>query len=109
MMTGTATARAPKPAPATLRDSIASWQYPPPRKSRSAASSQVAQRVCHFKTVAFTGHRPEKLPWGTDEMCTEALMYKFRLREALEYLIGRGYVNFLSLCFPSGRTILGYG
>ena len=49
-----------------------------------------------MKTVAFTGHRPEKLPWGYDEGSSEALLYKFRLREALEYLIGKGYVNFLS-------------
>ena len=96
MMTGTAAARVQRRASTTLRDSIASWQYPPPRKSRPAAPSQASQRARHFKTVAFTGHRPEKLPWGTDEMCTEALMYKFRLREALEYLIGLGYVNFLS-------------
>ena len=47
-------------------------------------------------TVAFTGHRPEKLPWGDDENSPSALLYKFRLRETLEYLIGMGYINFLS-------------
>ena len=48
------------------------------------------------ETVAFTGHRPEKLPWGTDENSPAAVLYKFRLREALEYMIGRGYTTFLS-------------
>ena len=49
-----------------------------------------------IKTVAFTGHRPEKLPWGTDENSAEGVLFKFRLRETLEYLIGRGYTDFLS-------------
>lgn len=48
------------------------------------------------EAVAFTGHRPEKLPWGTDENSPAAVLYKFRLREALEYMIGRGYNTFLS-------------
>ena len=47
-------------------------------------------------TVAFTGHRPEKLPWGTEENSAEGVLFKFRLRETLEYLIGRGYTDFLS-------------
>ena len=48
------------------------------------------------ETVSFTGHRPEKLPWGTDENSPAAILYKFRLREALEYMIGCGYTTFLS-------------
>lgn len=96
MMAGIARSGAGRPAPVTLRDNTASWQYPPRWKNRALAQTTGALAGQRFKTVAFTGHRPEKLPWGTDEMCTEALMYKFRLREALEYLIGRGYVNFLS-------------
>ena len=48
------------------------------------------------EAVAFTGHRPEKLPWGTDENSPAAILYKFRLREALEYMIGCGYTTFLS-------------
>lgn len=59
-------------------------------------SSKPRDQVSSIKTVAFTGHRPEKLPWGSDETSSSALLYKFRLREALEYLIGRGYVNFMS-------------
>ena len=49
-----------------------------------------------IKTCAFTGHRPCKMPWGQDENSPEGVLFKFRLLESLEYLIGRGYVNFLS-------------
>ena len=50
--------------------------------------------VC--KACAFTGHRPGKLPWGYDEKAATCMEFKFRLRESLEYLIGKGYVDFLS-------------
>jgi len=49
-----------------------------------------------IKTCAFTGHRPSKMPWGKDENSPEGVLFKFRLRESLDYLIGMGYVNFLS-------------
>ena len=49
-----------------------------------------------MKTCAFTGHRPEKMPWGKDENGPLGIEFKFRLREALEYLIGQGYTDFLS-------------
>ena len=49
-----------------------------------------------MKTCAFAGHRPEKMPWGKDENSPAGIEFKFRLREALEYLIGRGYTDFLS-------------
>ena len=51
-------------------------------------------RLC--KVCAFTGHRPQKMPWGYDEADMRCLEFKFRLREALEYLIGQGYADFLS-------------
>lgn len=50
--------------------------------------------VC--RCCAFTGYRPAKLPWGYDERDARCIEFKFRLRESLEYLIGRGYVDFLS-------------
>ena len=44
-----------------------------------------------MKTVAFTGHRPEKLPWGYDEGSSEALLYKFRLHHVMNVrFIGYG-------------------
>ena len=48
------------------------------------------------KTCAFTGYRPSKMPWGYDETDTRCVEFRFRLREALEYLIGQGYTNFMS-------------
>ena len=48
------------------------------------------------KRCAFTGYRPQKMPWGFDEMDPTCLEFKFRLRESLEYLIGMGYADFLS-------------
>ena len=53
-----------------------------------------ASRVC--KACAFTGYRPAKMPWGDDEMDARCVEFRFRLREALEYLIGRGYADFMS-------------
>ena len=49
-----------------------------------------------MKTCAFTGHRPEKMPWGKGENSPSSVEFKFRLREALEYIIGCGYTDFLS-------------
>ena len=49
-----------------------------------------------MKSCAFAGHRPEKMPWGKEENSPAGIEFKFRLREALEYLIGRGYTDFLS-------------
>ena len=83
-------------APIALYDNAANWQYPPLRKGKPSAPQAGMQKRHNLKTVAFTGHRPEKLPWGNNENSSEALMYKFRLRETLEYLIGLGYVNFMS-------------
>ena len=48
------------------------------------------------RCCAFTGYRPAKLPWGYDESDARCTEFRFRLREALEYLIGKGYVDFMS-------------
>ena len=48
------------------------------------------------KTCTFTGYRPSKMPWGYDETDARCVEFRFRLREALEYLIGQGYTDFLS-------------
>lgn len=60
-------------------------------QNRRNATGDKACRAC-----AFTGYRPQKLPWGSDERDVRCLEFKFRLRESLEYLIGQGYVDFLS-------------
>ena len=49
-----------------------------------------------FKTAAFAGHRPEKLPWGADESGESAIAFKRRLKSALDELIVTGCINFLS-------------
>ena len=48
------------------------------------------------KTCAFTGYRPSKMPWGYDETDARCVEFRFRLRESLEYLIGKGYTDFMS-------------
>ena len=48
------------------------------------------------KACAFTGYRPSKMPWGYDETDARCVEFRFRLREALEYLIGQGYTDFMS-------------
>jgi len=47
-------------------------------------------------TCCFTGHRPEKLPWGRDEGHPDCLSLKNRMGEALEQLYCRGYRHFIS-------------
>ena len=53
-----------------------------------------AKHIC--KACAFTGYRPSKMPWGYDETDARCVEFRFRLREALEYLIGQGYTDFMS-------------
>ena len=48
------------------------------------------------KACAFTGYRPSKMPWGYNETDARCVEFRFRLREALEYLIGKGYTDFMS-------------
>lgn len=47
-------------------------------------------------TVAFTGHRPQKLPFGFDEDDPRCVDFKHRLRNAIEVLITEGYTHFIS-------------
>ena len=46
-------------------------------------------------TCCFTGHRPDKLPWGTDEGDPRCRDLKRRLGEALEEAYGAGYRHFI--------------
>jgi len=46
-------------------------------------------------TCCFTGHRPDKLPWGSDETDPRCLELKRRLRGALEEAYRRGYRHFI--------------
>lgn len=48
------------------------------------------------KCVSFTGHRPEKLPWGWDESSPECLDFKARLENEIENAYSEGARYFLS-------------
>ena len=47
-------------------------------------------------TCCFTGHRPEKLPWGYDESGPDCAALKQRLARTLEELYRRGFRHFIS-------------
>ena len=47
-------------------------------------------------TCAFTGHRPEKLPCGGDEISSGVMTLKTYLRRAIEQAIADGYTTFIS-------------
>lgn len=46
-------------------------------------------------TCCFTGHRPEKLPWGSDESSPDCGLLKERLAQTLEGLYRRGFRHFI--------------
>ena len=48
------------------------------------------------KRCAFTGYRPQKMPFGFDETDPRCIEFKARLFATIEYLIGKGYSHFLS-------------
>ena len=45
--------------------------------------------------LAFSGHRPEKLPWGTDESDPRCAALKTQLARAVEKAAGEGVTAFL--------------
>lgn len=46
-------------------------------------------------TCCFTGHRPDKLPWGSDETDPRCVELKERIRASLEEAYRRGYRHFI--------------
>lgn len=46
-------------------------------------------------TCCFTGHRPDKLPWGTDEGDPRCIQLKYDLEDALQGAYDRGYRHFI--------------
>lgn len=48
------------------------------------------------KTCSFTGHRPQKLPWGYDESAEGCMRLKRALAEQIEKLTANGVTDFLS-------------
>ena len=49
-----------------------------------------------FYTCCFTGHRPNKLPWGYNEKGIRFFLFKNRLRKAIKESIKNGYNYFIS-------------
>lgn len=47
------------------------------------------------ESCCFTGHRPEKLPWGGDETDQRCLTLKARIRDAVERAYNSGYRHFI--------------
>jgi uncharacterized phage-like protein YoqJ len=56
------------------------------------------------KTCAFTGNRPQKLPWGEDESDYRCIAVKNRIREEIRGAIERGYDTFISGMALGGDT-----
>ena len=46
-------------------------------------------------TCCFTGHRPEKLPWGSDERDPRCLRLKSRIMDTVEAVYREGYRHFI--------------
>lgn len=59
------------------------------------------------ETCCFTGHRPDKLPWGADEEDPRCRRLKKKLRERLEAAYGRGMRHFI--CGMARGTDLYFG
>lgn len=49
-----------------------------------------------FYTCCFTGHRPNKLPWGYNERGIKFLLFKIRLENNIKSAIKKGYRYFIS-------------
>ena len=47
------------------------------------------------KACCFTGHRPEKLPWGTDEGDPRCIQLKDAIQDAVEAAYEEGYRHFI--------------
>ena len=52
--------------------------------------------VPRSKRVAFTGYRPQKMPFGFDEQDERCVDFKKRLRDTIESFIWQGYQHFIS-------------
>ena len=51
--------------------------------------------MARYESCCFTGHRPEKLPWGKEESDPRCICLKERLDQALEEAYRDGYRHFI--------------
>ena len=49
-----------------------------------------------MNTVAFTGYRPDKLPFVEDKKDEQYLKFRERLLQVINRLVERGYTDFIS-------------
>ncbi len=56
------------------------------------------------KTCAFTGHRPAKLPFGSDEHCVACMHLKVLIYTEAENAIKDGYTHFICGCALGSDT-----
>lgn len=49
-----------------------------------------------YKRCAFTGNRPEKMPFGMNENDPACVAFKARIKDEIERLIGQGFAHFMS-------------
>lgn len=54
------------------------------------------RRKPSYKSCSFTGHRPQKLPFGEDEGDPRCVAFKKGVHDVIEDLIGQGYARFVS-------------
>lgn len=54
------------------------------------------KNVPKSRRVAFTGYRPQKMPFGFDEADPRCVDFKKRLRDTIESFIWQGYQHFIS-------------
>ncbi len=53
------------------------------------------RKMNHQLSCSFTGHRPEKLPWGSNESDARCLQFKAELWSALQAAFAQGYRHFI--------------
>jgi len=49
-----------------------------------------------MKTMCFTGHRPDKLPWGSDETSESYRAFRLKLMAAIYHAVEEGYAHFIT-------------
>ena len=65
------------------------------RRNKMEKTYQGGRCMDREYSCCFTGHRPDKLPWGTNEMDGRCLTLKLRLEEAVEDAYKDGMRHFI--------------
>ena len=57
---------------------------------------EIINQDIKLRTLCFTGHRSQKLPWKFNEKNLRCQIMKFHLKNAIKRAIGDGYTDFIS-------------